>query len=112
MGSFAKANYSNFIIPKVNRLVGENREQPTIGAQRNRGFQDVIEEVSEEDGDAEGAEGAFPPRGRSKLMAEGLPKFVRFLSIRLAAPHGHVPFFAIRGDRRYVGVFDIGIRRR
>ena len=43
MGSFARGDLGDFIIPKAARLVEESHERPTIGARRNRGVQDVIE---------------------------------------------------------------------
>ena len=42
----------------------------------------------------------------------GASNFVRFLSSVLAAPHGFVPFFVVRGGRRYVGVVDVGFQGR
>ena len=76
---FAKGGLCNFIFPKVTHLVEESHERPTIGPRSNRGFQDVIEEVSDGDGDSDGSEGARPSLGTSKVIVGGWPTFSPFL---------------------------------
>ena len=86
VGSFSKDNFRNLIFPKVAHLVEESHEHPMIGARRNRGFQDVMEEVSEGDADSDGSVGPRPSLGSSKVIEGGCPIFLRFCSSFLVSP--------------------------
>ena len=60
-----------------------------IGAQSSRGFQDVVEEVSDGDDDSDGSDGGTPPLGSAKVIVGGWPTFGLFIT---SFRHGPVLF--------------------
>ena len=79
MDSSADGELCDFIFPTSTQLADGSHERPMVGPRRNRGFQDVIEEVSDGGGEESGgSEGARSSIGSSKVIVGGRPTFSPF----------------------------------
>ena len=87
--------FGNFKFPKETQVVEESRERPMVGPRSNRGFQDVMEEVSAGDDDSVGSEGRRPSLGSSEIQRAGGPPFCVFVVVSWP-PNGLVAVFVVR----------------